>query len=183
MAALAHAEATSPTVRGYAVLKSFMCQPPPPPPAGVSVTLPEIGEGVSTRERLEAHFSDPVCASCHTAMDGIGFSFESLDWLGRYRSEEYGEPIDDSATFTLGGEEVSVTGVSEMAAVLSQSAEVASCVASQWASYGAGMPHQEEADCMVGDLATKLQAEGGLRAMIVAFVTSDWYRRGPGATP
>jgi hypothetical protein len=74
MAALSHAEATSPTLRGFAVLSNFMCTPPPPPPPGVSVTLPDIGEGKTTRERLEAHFSDPTCNACHGPMDGMGFA-------------------------------------------------------------------------------------------------------------
>ncbi len=183
MAATSHAEATSPTLRGFTVLKNLLCAPPPPPPAGVSVTLPDIGEGKTTRERLEAHFSDPSCAACHKAMDGIGFTFESLDWLGRYRTEEFGLPIDDSASFTLDGETIEVRGVAEMAAALGESDDIASCVASQWASYGAGMPDQEEAACVVEHLAQVVRGEGGLRAMIVSFVTSDWYRRGPGETP
>ncbi len=183
MAALSHAEATSPSVRGYSVLKNFLCKPPPPPPPGVDITLPEVGEDMTTRERLEAHFSEPACATCHQAMDGIGFTFESIDWLGRYRSEELGKPIDDSATFHLDGEEIDVKGVAQMAAALGDSQDIALCVARQWTSYGAGMPDQEETDCIVEHLATTAQADGGLRAMIVAFVTSDWYRRGPGETP
>ncbi|MCA9618657.1 MAG: DUF1592 domain-containing protein [Myxococcales bacterium] len=183
MAALAHAEATSPSVRGYNVLKSFLCSPPPPPPAGVSVTLPEVEEGVTTRERLEAHFSEPACKSCHAAMDGIGFTFEKIDWLGRSRSEEFGKPIDDSASFELDDEPVEVEGVSEMAAALGGSEDVATCIARQWTSYGAGMPDQEAAACIVDDLATRATGEGGLREMILAFVTSDWFRRGPGEQP
>lgn len=183
MAALSHAESTSPSVRGYSVLKSFLCNPPPPPPAGVSVTLPEVGEDATTREKLEAHFSDPSCASCHQAMDGIGFTFEKIDWLGRSRTEEYGKPIDDSASFSLDGETVDVVGVAEMAAALGGSSDIASCVARQWVSYGAGMPDKEDADCIVADLAEKANGEGGLRAMILSFVTSDWYRRGPGEQP
>lgn len=183
MAATSHAEATSPTVRGFSVLKNFMCAPPPPPPAGVAVTLPDIGEDATTRERLEAHFSDPSCAACHAAMDGIGFTFETLDWLGRYRTEELGKPIDDSATFMLDGEQITVRGVAEMAAALGDSADIASCVAGQWASYAAGMPVQEEAACIVEDLAEQANAPNGLRNLIVSFVTSDWYRRGPGETP
>ena len=180
MAALSHAEATSPSVRGYSVLANLLCKPPPPPPAGVAVTLPDIGPDKTTRERLEAHFSDPTCASCHAAMDGIGFTFESIDWLGRSRSEEFGKPIDDSATFVLDGEEVTVDGVAEMAAALGSSADIANCVARQWASYGAGIPDKDETACLVEHLASEAQGEGGLRAMILAFVASDWYRLGPG---
>lgn len=183
MAALSHAEATSPTLRGHAVLANFLCQPPPPPPAGVNVTLPEIGEGKTTRERLEVHFSDPSCASCHKAMDGMGFAFEGIDWLGRSRDEEFGKPIDDQSTFPLDGQDVTVDGPPGLAEVMAASPGVAECVARQWTSYGAGMPDKEETDCLLEQLAVELQEAEGLRAMILTFVTSDWYRRGPGELP
>jgi hypothetical protein len=183
MAALSHAEATSPTLRGYAVLANFLCTPPPPPPPGVNVTLPDIGEGKTTRERLEAHFSDPICAACHKPMDGMGFAFESIDWLGRSRDEEFGKPIDDTSTFPLDGHDVTVDGPAGLAEVMAASAGVAKCFAQQWTSYGGGVPDKKEAACLVEDLAFEVQEPGGLRAMILGFVTSDWYRKGPGELP
>lgn len=179
MAALSHAEATSPTLRGYAVLANFLCKPPPPPPAGVSVTLPEIGPDKSTRERLQAHFSDPVCASCHKPMDGMGFAFEGIDWLGRSRDVEFGKPIDDTSTFPLDGKEVTVDGPVGLASVMAESEGVATCLARQWVSYAAGMPDKKEAACLVGHIAEEMQQPEGLRKMVLTFVGSDWYRRGP----
>jgi hypothetical protein len=183
MAALSHAEGTSPTLRGYAVLANFLCTPPSPPPAGVNVTLPDIGGEKSTRERLEAHFSDPSCASCHKPMDGIGFAFEGIDWIGRSRDEEFGKPIDDTSTFPLGGQEVTVEGAPGIAAVMADSPDVGLCIARQWASYGGGVPDKEEAECLVESLAVLAAEPGGLRKMILGFVTSDWYRKGPGELP
>lgn len=179
MAALAHADATSPTLRGYNVLANVLCKPPPPPPAGVSVTLPDIGPDKTTRERLQAHFSEPACSSCHAAMDNIGFAFEKIDWLGQSRDEEFGKPIDDSATFPLDGEEITVPGPSGLAGALAESPTAASCIARQWVSYAGGVPDKKEAACLVEELTTVIQEPDGLREMIVGFVTSDWYRRGP----
>ncbi len=110
VAALSHARRTSPTLRGKAVLTSFLSHSPALSPAGVSVNLPDVGPDVSARERLELHMSDPACGSCHRGMDGIGFSLEKLDWLGRYREEENGHVIDDSSTFPLAGVEVTIQG-------------------------------------------------------------------------
>jgi hypothetical protein len=183
MAALSHAEATSPTLRGHAVLANLLCTPPSPPPAGVSVTLPDIGEGKTTRERLEAHFSDATCAACHKPMDGMGFAFESIDWLGRSRDQEFGKPIDDTSTFPLDGEDVTVDGPSGLAGALQNSEDAATCVARQWVSYAGGIPDKKEAACLVESISVGLGEPGGLRAMILASVTSDWYRRGPGEAP
>lgn len=183
MAALSHAEATSPTLRGHAVLANLLCTPPSPPPAGISVTLPDIGEGKTTRERLEAHFSDATCAACHKPMDGMGFAFESIDWLGRSRDEEFGKPIDDTSTFPLDGADVTVDGPAGLAGALQHSDDAATCVARQWVSYAGGIPDKKEAACLVESISAELGQAGGLRAMILASVTSDWYRRGPGVAP
>jgi hypothetical protein len=180
MAALSHAEATSPTLRGYAVLANFLCTPPPPPPAGVNVTLPEVGPDATARERLEAHFSDDTCGSCHRGMDGIGFAFERIDWLGRSRDEENGRPIDDASMFVLAGEEVSVRGAVELAAVMAESDEVAECVARQWARYATGIPENADAQCLMQGLGSDIAGQGGLRAMMMTYLTSDWFRRGRG---
>jgi hypothetical protein len=183
MAALAHAEATSPTLRGFSVLSNVLCSPPPPPPAGISVTLPDIGPDATTRERLQAHFSEPACSSCHQAMDNVGFAFEGIDWLGRSRDQELGKAIDDSATFPLDDGEVTVDGPSGIGAALGDSESAARCMARQWVSYAGGVPDKTEAKCLVEQLSLDIQEPGGLRAMILGFVTSDWYRKGPGGTP
>jgi hypothetical protein len=183
MAALAHAERTSPTLRGHAVLANLLCTPPPPPPAGVSVTLPEVGPDVTTRERLELHFSDPTCASCHRGMDGMGFAFESFDWLGRFRDHENGHPIEDTSTFTLGEEEVTVDGPVDLAHTMATNPGIAICVARQWTSFASGVPTPRAADCLVERLASDVSGDDGLRAMILTYLTSDWFRRGSGAMP
>jgi len=182
MAALSHAEATSPTLRGYAVLANLLCTPPPPPPAGVNVTLPEVGPDATARERLEAHFSDDTCGACHRGMDGIGFAFESIDWIGRSRDEENGRAIDDASTFVLAGNEVSVDGAVELAALMAESDDVAECVARQWARYATGIPENADAKCLMEDLGKAIAETGGLRRMMMTYLKSDWFRRG-GAEP
>lgn len=183
MAALSHAEGTSPTLRGFNVLANVLCTPPPPPPPGVDVTLPEIGPDATTRERLEAHFSDPSCAGCHAPMDGMGFAFESLDWLGRFRDQEHGEPIDDVSTFPLDGADVTVEGPVGLAEALAASETAPGCIARQWTSYAAGTPDKEEAACLVEQLAVDAREPDGLRAMILGLVASDWYRKAPEVSP
>lgn len=182
-AALAHARRTSPTLRGKAVLAGLLCTPPDPPPANVDTTLPEVEEGVGTRERLEIHMTAPACRGCHMEMDGIGFALEKLDWLGRYREEENEAPIDDSSTFPLGADEVTVTGAAELGATLAASPNVAACVSKQWLRYSLGITETRAVDCLVADLAETVSGSAGLERMIVKSLTSDWFRRGPGEAP
>lgn len=182
-AALSHAKRTSPTLRGKAVLTGFLCTPPQPPPANVNTTLPEVAAGTTTRERLEMHMSSASCKGCHAPMDGIGFSLEKLDWLGRSRDEDNGATIDDTSTFPLGGQDVTVTGAVELGASLADSPEVAACVSRQWLRYSLGVTETHDADCLVNELAADARASDGLEQMIVKALTSDWFRRGPGEAP
>lgn len=178
MAALAHADAASPTLRGYAVLANLMCKPPPPPPAGVSVTLPPAMPGATTRQRLELHFSDTSCASCHRSMDGMGFTFEHYDALGKWRDLEAGKPIDDSATFKLGSTEFTVHGAGELSALLASRAEVSQCFVRQWTRYATGIPEQAPVACYMNRLARDVTTPGGLERFIVTLAASDYVRRG-----
>ena len=95
---------TSPVVRGKWVLENVLGTPPPPPPPDVPA-LPESTQQetpTSMRERMEAHRANPVCASCHTRMDPIGFALEHFDAVGRWRDTEGGMPIDTSGTLPDG---------------------------------------------------------------------------------
>jgi hypothetical protein len=84
---------TSPVSRGNYVLTNILGTPPPEPPPNVP-TLPEAtGEKLSMRARMERHRTDAVCASCHQLMDPIGLVLESYDGIGRWRSEDNGEPL------------------------------------------------------------------------------------------
>jgi hypothetical protein len=97
---------TSPVVRGKWVLQNLLGAPPPDPPPNVPA-LQENGNQVtkvlSTRERLEQHRANAVCASCHKLMDPIGFALENFDAVGKYRaSDENFQPIDNSGTYADG---------------------------------------------------------------------------------
>ena len=50
--------------------------------------------GHTLRERLTQHRANPVCASCHSRIDPLGFALENYDVIGRWRTEEAGKPID-----------------------------------------------------------------------------------------
>ena len=47
------------------------------------------------REMLTQHRANPVCASCHSRIDPLGFALENYDFIGRWRDQEAGKPIDN----------------------------------------------------------------------------------------
>jgi hypothetical protein len=94
-----YATRTSPVLRGKWLLENILGAPPPPPPPDVPA-LKENSAGdrpLSVRQRMEEHRRNPVCASCHSRMDPLGFALENFDAIGRWRSTDEGHvPIDAS---------------------------------------------------------------------------------------
>ena len=93
-----HANRTSPVLRGKWVMEVLLGTPPPPPPPGVpdlDATEGSVdGRMLTTRERMEMHRSNPVCASCHKFMDPIGLALDNFDVTGKWRIRENGMPLD-----------------------------------------------------------------------------------------
>jgi len=65
----------------------------------------KIGKNASVREMLEMHRTNPVCASCHSRMDPIGFSLENFDAIGQWRVAD-GERAIDATGVLLDGTRV-----------------------------------------------------------------------------
>jgi len=51
---------------------------------------------------MELHRKNPVCASCHTKMDPLGFSLENYDAVGGWRSGYAGQLVDASVVMPDG---------------------------------------------------------------------------------
>src|SRR5436189_3779174 len=78
---------TSPTLRGKWLLENLLGSPPPPPPPNVpSLKEDQDVSKLTMRQRMQLHQANPVCASCHSRMDPLGFALESFDGLGRWRA-------------------------------------------------------------------------------------------------
>jgi uncharacterized protein DUF1592/uncharacterized protein DUF1588/uncharacterized protein DUF1587/uncharacterized protein DUF1585/uncharacterized protein DUF1595/cytochrome c len=78
---------TSPTLRGKWLLENLLGSPPPPPPPDVPSLKEDKDVSLLTmRERMQLHQASPVCSSCHSRMDPLGFALENFDGLGRWRS-------------------------------------------------------------------------------------------------
>ena len=106
LAVSSHPHRTSPVLRGKWILETLLGDTPPPPPPGIPPLDEDSheAEAQSLRQRLEQHRADPTCATCHDKMDPLGFSLENYDVLGRWRTEEGGQPVDARATMPDGTE-------------------------------------------------------------------------------
>ncbi len=101
------ASRTSPILRGNWVSEVLLGERLPRPPKNVPV-LPEdeaATQGLTVRQLVEKHTSDPRCASCHVRIDPLGFALEAYDAIGRRRERDLGDrPVETSSKLRDGTE-------------------------------------------------------------------------------
>jgi hypothetical protein len=95
------ASRTSPILRGNWISEVLLGERLPKPPKGIP-PLPDdeaATEGMTVRQLVEKHVSDPKCAVCHQRIDPYGFSLEAFDAIGGHRDKDLGNrPIDTQVT-------------------------------------------------------------------------------------
>ncbi|MDZ4697043.1 MAG: DUF1592 domain-containing protein [Deltaproteobacteria bacterium] len=182
LAGFAHERNDAPVLRGIFVLDRLLCTSPPPPPTDVNTTLPELTatSKQTTRQQLEMSHSSPMCASCHSAIDGIGFGLGHFDALGRYRDQEFGLPVDASGELVSTDVDGKFDGAVELGKKLANSGQVHDCVTRQWLSYSLAVPRAELDECMVDPLNKVLaNSNGDMRELLVAVVVGNAFRHRP----
>jgi hypothetical protein len=134
-----YATRTSPVIRGKWVLDNILGVPPPPPPAEVPALKENTegsGKGLSIRERMAQHRSNPACYGCHQLMDPVGFSLENYDAVGRWRTAEDGKPIDVTGSLPDGTKFEGAPGLQK--ALLSRPEAFATTLSEKLLTYGLG---------------------------------------------
>jgi cytochrome c551/c552 len=104
------ADRTSPVLRGKWVLMNLLGTIPPDPPPNVPPLKQsdKMANGqpvpleISMRERMQEHRANPACAACHKQMDPVGFALENFDAVGKWRTLEFGKPLDVTGEFSDG---------------------------------------------------------------------------------
>jgi hypothetical protein len=85
--------------------------------------LPETNgaQPATMRERMAQHRENPVCASCHNAMDPLGLALENFDAVGTWRTHEQGKLVDASGQL---GDGTKLDGAAGLRAALLKRPEV-----------------------------------------------------------
>ena len=114
---------SNPILRGVFINDKILCNDFAPAPP---FTPPESKPGLSNRELFRQH-NNPVCASCHTAIDNVGFAFENFDGLGKFRTTDAGDAITVDGKLTLDGRSVTVASPREMSEAIGNSLDGQRC--------------------------------------------------------
>jgi len=176
---------TSVVLRGKFILENILGAPPPPPPPDVPRLDEEaVGVSQSQRQQMEAHRSNPVCASCHSKMDALGFAFENYDAIGRWRTEDGKFPIDSRGSLPDGR---TFRGPAELKVLLKQNMpEFARCLASKLLTYSLGrtvdLKDPDDRDAVRAVAAQTAQDGYKFQTMILAIVHSAPFQHRKGAS-
>ncbi|QOV91715.1 DUF1592 domain-containing protein [Humisphaera borealis] len=164
---------TSPVKRGKYILENVLGTPPPPAPADVPPLSdkPKDVSSATLKIRLEEHRKDPNCAVCHIRMDGIGFTLENFDAIGRWRDKDGIFPIDSSGKMPEGTVLAGPDGLRRM--LLARQSDFTSTMIRKMLTYslGRGLEHNDQ--CAVKAIDAEVRAKGyKFSSLVLAIVKS-----------
>jgi mono/diheme cytochrome c family protein len=157
---------TSPVLRGRWILEEVLGSRVPPPPPNVPALEEEHGDNkpLTLRQRLEVHRQKAECASCHNRMDPLGFGLENFDGIGRWRTDDNGQPIDAAGKLPSGD---TFSGPEELKSVLlKQNGEFQKHFVKKLLGFALGRPLNKFDDCVVDECLKQLK-NNDLRASVL----------------
>jgi hypothetical protein len=173
---------TTPVTRGVWVSENILGIHPPPPPDEVPAIEPDVSGATTIRERLAKHSTDKTCAECHHKIDPLGFSLESFDPIGRWRST-YPKPkggnapkIDTTGEFPSGETYQDFAGFKKI--IRDTRADLFTRhLIRQTLSYTTGRLMEPADDFVIEDILEKVKKKKlGLRTLLVECLTSEVFR-------
>jgi hypothetical protein len=175
LSVFAHEAESAPVLRGKAVLVRLLCRAiPQPQELGIDVVPPAPDPHATTRQRFERHVSDPLCATCHSQLDPVGFTFEGFDAIGRPRDTEQGQPVDTHGSLSLDGAELALTDSVALSDAIAQSQELRTCAARQVVRFAGGRQDPEAEAAFVAEVATLPPSwNGSLLGLFLSYVKSE----------
>jgi len=176
---------SGPVERGLLVRRQLLCQYIPAPPPDVvsrianNNPLDSNDAATTTRQKLEKiHLDDVSCAACHNSFDPIGFGFEQMDGIGRFRTMENGQVVDSTGQLTstaaADGSNVDgpFEGPAQLANMLSQSKLLEACMAEHFFSFAQARPVEDADKCVSKDWGASFSQGGGhVKDLVLTSVT------------
>lgn len=170
---------SAPVHRGVAVGLRVMCVDPGDPTGlNIDIVPPQPEPGQTTRERFSQHTIDPVCAGCHSGIDGIGFTFEGFDAVGAARTEEHGKQVETatelSPAWARGLSQATFTDSADLAATLASAESVKRCFARHLARHAGATTNASSENYFLSQWE-QLEQSGrdSIITAIVAYISSD----------
>jgi Protein of unknown function (DUF1592)/Protein of unknown function (DUF1588)/Protein of unknown function (DUF1587)/Protein of unknown function (DUF1585)/Protein of unknown function (DUF1595) len=175
---------TSPVLRGVWVSENILGIPPPKPPDVVPAIEADVTGATTVRERLAKHRADATCAECHRKIDPLGFSLESFDPVGRWRST-YPRPknskapapaIDASGEFSSGEIYRDFTEFKKIIVETREDLFTRNLIR-QFLSYSAGRLMEPADQFVIDEIHARVKGQGlGLQTLVIECLMSEIFR-------
>jgi hypothetical protein len=171
LASQSGASRTSPILRGNWVYETLLGERLPRPPANVPVLPDNLPEGLTERQLIERHSSDPACAKCHSQIDPYGFSLEQFDAVGRLRPQT----MDTKTTLPSGQAIEGLHGLREYLLKERQD-DVARQFCRKLLGFALGRELQLSDEPLLEDIQAKLKPDGfRFHALVETIVSSPQF--------
>ena len=171
---------TSVVLRGKYVLNNILgSEIPPPPPDVPALDESAVGTLMSLRQQMEKHRADPMCASCHSKMDPLGFGLENYNAIGKWRTMDGKFPVDASGTLPNGK---SFQTPDQMRALLIAALpQFAHCLTEKMLTYALGRGLKQYDNRTVEGISRDMAASGyRFQSLIYEIVHSAPFQMGRG---
>ncbi len=116
---LAYYRTTSPIHRGVFVTRGLLGIGLKPPPIAVEPLGEDFDPEMTTRQRVEFQTRPANCMACHEVINPLGFAFENIDAVGRFRETDNQKPVNAAVQFkTPSGNLLELNGPRQLAEYL-----------------------------------------------------------------
>jgi hypothetical protein len=182
---------TRPVMKGVFIRRALLCDELPPPPANANAKPLEPTGDLTAREEIAALTETGVCAGCHaTAINGLGYSTENFDAIGRFRTKEMlidgmsgllkgTKPVDTSSISHVVQSDDRVTKDSrEVSRWMLDSGKAQACFARVYFRFTFGRAEDLTQDaCALADLDGELEKGTDLGAVLARVAMSPAFRQ------
>jgi cytochrome c553 len=116
LSAFSYQTLTSPIHRGVFLTRNIVGRSLRPPPMAMNFNDAEFAPNLTMREKVSQMTKPQACQACHSVINPLGFSLESYDAVGRFRTTENERPINPASDYvTDEGEIVHLAGPTDVA--------------------------------------------------------------------
>ena len=188
LSSYAHPDETSPILRGAFVTVHMIGLDPGPPAPGATMTPIPPGTYHTNREKVTALVNtSSTCQTCHIPyVNPPGFALENYDSIGKWQTvDPLGGTIDATSDVTFSeGNVVHITSPQQLMQQIATTPQAKEIYAQLWVSYATGRAPNNNDQCLVDDINTKLSTDGYTVLDMLADVTqADSFRLRVQATP
>jgi hypothetical protein len=169
--------------RGVRINLDTLCNEIPPPNVELP-PVPALAPSQTNRQRYE-NLTNGCGKPCHTEyINPVGFAFEDYDGIGRYRSNDNGNPLDTTGSYPFADGTRSFKDSTDLMQVIANGAQAHQCWSKKLASYALERDIVEAERTTVETLGAVSQASGGsLKQVMLALVQTPAFRTRVGGTP